>query len=167
MDVTSKTEGKVDNSHMLVKYDARLRDNVAVGVVQEITDTVQVCSRQQDGQPASNGDDAGLAVAVSATLGKQWACLCVCCCLYYRMHVAAYAGMPKSRIAVVSATLMHRVAVKAACRTSAACCKQTSSSVQVEATALAYIDTAMGLLCGCVILLNNRWQRLGSTSTPA
>lgn len=43
VDVTSKTEGKVDNSHMLVKYDARLRDNVAVNVVQEVTDTVQVC----------------------------------------------------------------------------------------------------------------------------
>lgn len=42
VDVTSKTEGKVDNSHMLVKYDARLRDNVAVNVVQEVTDTVQV-----------------------------------------------------------------------------------------------------------------------------
>jgi hypothetical protein len=42
--VTSKTEGKVDNSHMLVKYDARLRDNVAVNVVQEVTDTVQVRS---------------------------------------------------------------------------------------------------------------------------
>lgn len=41
--MTSKTEGKVDNSHMLVKYDARLRDNVAVNVVQEVTDTVQVC----------------------------------------------------------------------------------------------------------------------------
>lgn len=40
--MTSKTEGKVDNSHMLVKYDARLRDNVAVNVVQEVTDTVQV-----------------------------------------------------------------------------------------------------------------------------
>jgi hypothetical protein len=40
--VTSKTEGKVDNSHMLVKYDARLRDNAAHGVVQEVTDTVQV-----------------------------------------------------------------------------------------------------------------------------
>ena len=44
VDVTSKTEGKVDNSHMLVKYDARLRDNVAVNVVQEVTDTVQVGS---------------------------------------------------------------------------------------------------------------------------
>jgi hypothetical protein len=42
VDVTSKTEGKVDNSHMLVKYDARLRDNVASGVVAEVTDTVQV-----------------------------------------------------------------------------------------------------------------------------
>lgn len=42
--MTSKTEGKVDNSHMLVKYDARLRDNVAVNVVQEVTDTVQVRS---------------------------------------------------------------------------------------------------------------------------
>jgi hypothetical protein len=42
VDVTSKTEGKVDNSHMLVKYDARLRDNVAAGVVAEVTDTVQV-----------------------------------------------------------------------------------------------------------------------------
>lgn len=42
VDVTSKTEGKVDNSHMLVKYDARLRDNVASGVVQEVTDTVQM-----------------------------------------------------------------------------------------------------------------------------
>jgi hypothetical protein len=44
VDVTSKTEGKVDNSHMLVKYDARLRDNVAAGVVAEVTDTVQVRS---------------------------------------------------------------------------------------------------------------------------
>lgn len=32
----------MDNSHMLVKYDARLRDNAAHGVVQEVTDTVQV-----------------------------------------------------------------------------------------------------------------------------
>ncbi|KAF8064530.1 hypothetical protein HT031_003330 [Scenedesmus sp. PABB004] len=42
VDVTSKTEGKVDSKQLLVKYDARLRDNVAVNVVQEITDTVQV-----------------------------------------------------------------------------------------------------------------------------
>uniref|UniRef100_A0A383WGX9 LOV domain-containing protein n=1 Tax=Tetradesmus obliquus TaxID=3088 RepID=A0A383WGX9_TETOB len=47
VDVTSKTEGKVDNSHMLVKYDARLRDNVASGVVQEVTDTVQQRQQQQ------------------------------------------------------------------------------------------------------------------------
>lgn len=47
VDVTSKTEGKVDNSHMLVKYDARLRDNVAVNVVQEVTDTVQVAETGQ------------------------------------------------------------------------------------------------------------------------
>lgn len=63
VDVTSKTEGKVDNSHMLVKYDARLRDNVAVGVVQEVTDTVQVrmdgalvvCSRLSGNTAATTG----------------------------------------------------------------------------------------------------------------
>eukprot|EP00775_Hariotina_reticulata_P006771 gene6771-6988_t len=60
VDVTSKTEGKVDNSHMLVKYDARLRDNVAVNVVQEVTDTVQV---------AETGQHV-LATAIPSGIGK-------------------------------------------------------------------------------------------------
>lgn len=42
VDVTSKTEGQVDKNKSLINYDARLRDNVAVDVVTEVTDTVQV-----------------------------------------------------------------------------------------------------------------------------
>eukprot|EP00879_Flechtneria_rotunda_P014547 GHRR01015202.1.p1 GENE.GHRR01015202.1~~GHRR01015202.1.p1 ORF type:complete len:698 (+),score=278.76 GHRR01015202.1:156-2249(+) len=59
VDVTSKTEGKVDNSHMLVKYDARLRDNVAVKMVQEITDTVQVAESGQHVAPHMIPSGAG------------------------------------------------------------------------------------------------------------
>lgn len=44
--MTSKTEGQVDKNKSLINYDARLRDNVAVDLVTEITDTVQVCSRR-------------------------------------------------------------------------------------------------------------------------
>jgi hypothetical protein len=41
VDVTSKTEGKVHNDNMLIKYDARLRDNVAVNIVTDVTNAVQ------------------------------------------------------------------------------------------------------------------------------
>jgi hypothetical protein len=82
--VTSKTEGKVDTSHMLVKYDARLRDNVAVNVVQEVTDTVQVAETGQHvqagtiptgiGKVSSSGSSAAAAAprhpAVLSRLGS-------------------------------------------------------------------------------------------------
>jgi hypothetical protein len=42
VDVTSKTEGKVAASQSLLHQDARLRDNVAFNIVQEVTNTVQV-----------------------------------------------------------------------------------------------------------------------------
>jgi hypothetical protein len=81
--VTSKTEGKVDNSHMLVKYDARLRDNVAVNVVQEVTDTVQVrCKSLWCGcvQVACWGGgvarEAQLVVALELVL--RWPCAASC-----------------------------------------------------------------------------------------
>ncbi|KIZ02931.1 hypothetical protein MNEG_5031 [Monoraphidium neglectum] len=41
VDVTSKTEGKVAASQSLLHQDARLRDNVAFNIVQEVTNTVQ------------------------------------------------------------------------------------------------------------------------------
>ncbi|KAI8463717.1 MAG: putative blue light receptor [Monoraphidium minutum] len=41
VDVTSKTEGKVAASASLLHQDARLRDNVAFNIVQEVTNTVQ------------------------------------------------------------------------------------------------------------------------------
>ncbi len=46
MDVTSKTEGKAfadaTGVPLLVKYDTRLRDNVAKNIVQDVTTQVQV-----------------------------------------------------------------------------------------------------------------------------
>ena len=46
MDVTSKTEGKAfadaTGVPLLVKYDTRLRDNVAKGIVADVTEGVQV-----------------------------------------------------------------------------------------------------------------------------
>jgi PAS domain-containing protein len=41
VDVTSKTEGKLPHENLLVKYDARLRDNVAVNIVTDVTNAVQ------------------------------------------------------------------------------------------------------------------------------
>lgn len=46
VDVTSKTEGKAfadaTGVPLLVKYDTRLRDNVAKNIVQDVTSQVQV-----------------------------------------------------------------------------------------------------------------------------
>lgn len=45
VDVTSKTEGKIDEKvkdHLLINYDARLRTNVANAIVEDVTTTVQV-----------------------------------------------------------------------------------------------------------------------------
>jgi hypothetical protein len=47
--VTSKTEGKIHNDNMLIKYDARLRDNVAVNIVTDVTNAVQ---KQETGTAA-------------------------------------------------------------------------------------------------------------------
>ncbi len=44
VDVTSKTEGKTDvDKHvpLLVKYDTRLRENVARNIVEDVTNAVQ------------------------------------------------------------------------------------------------------------------------------
>ncbi|GBF95420.1 hypothetical protein Rsub_08382 [Raphidocelis subcapitata] len=41
VDVTSKTEGKVPGAASLLHQDARLRDNLAFNIVQEVTNTVQ------------------------------------------------------------------------------------------------------------------------------
>jgi hypothetical protein len=49
VDVTSKTEGKIHNDNMLIKYDARLRDNVAVNIVTDVTNAVQ---KQETGTAA-------------------------------------------------------------------------------------------------------------------
>jgi hypothetical protein len=46
VDVTSKTEGKAfadaTGVPLLVKYDTRIRDNVARGIVEDVTEGVQV-----------------------------------------------------------------------------------------------------------------------------
>lgn len=48
MDVTSKTEGKAfadaTGVPLLVKYDTRIRENVAKGIVADVTEGVQVGS---------------------------------------------------------------------------------------------------------------------------
>jgi hypothetical protein len=41
VDVTSKTEGKAPHKASLLHQDARLRDNLAFDIVQEVTNTVQ------------------------------------------------------------------------------------------------------------------------------
>lgn len=47
VDVTSKTEGAAfadaTGVPLLVKYDARLRENVAKGIVEEVNTSVQAC----------------------------------------------------------------------------------------------------------------------------
>ena len=67
MDVTSKTEGKAfadaTGVPLLVKYDTRLRDNVAKNIVQDVTMQVQVghlCAR-----PAASRRQGLCAVCVS------------------------------------------------------------------------------------------------------
>ncbi len=58
VDVTSKTEGKAfadaTGVPLLVKYDTRLRDNVAKNIVQDVTSQVQV-SIWMHALPASEG----------------------------------------------------------------------------------------------------------------
>ena len=60
VDVTSKTEGKLPHENLLVKYDARLRDNVAVNIVTDVTNTVQ---------QAETGHNAPLSV-IPTGIGK-------------------------------------------------------------------------------------------------
>lgn len=59
VDVTSKTEGAAfaDSTGvpLLVKYDARLRENVAKGIVEEVNISVQVGPRGARNQGTSGG----------------------------------------------------------------------------------------------------------------
>jgi hypothetical protein len=115
VDVTSKTEGKIDNSHMLVKYDARLRDNIAVNVVQEVTDTVQVSWArlcwQGYGQGSSGSGGGGICSACST------GCRCVC-----RPKVLVSHPTPTWPACNSMAALGCSMAHMPACLRAAACC---------------------------------------------
>jgi hypothetical protein len=67
VDVTSKTEGKIGKDQggvpLLVKYDTRLRENVAKGIAQEVNSTVQVCAKCTNGQNAQRRAPVGTRLA--------------------------------------------------------------------------------------------------------
>ena len=71
VDVTSKTEGKAfadaTGVPLLVKYDTRLRDNVAKNIVQDVTTQVQV-SIWMHAMPACEGRACVLTVLLLSTL---------------------------------------------------------------------------------------------------
>ncbi len=75
VDVTSKTEGKAVTDHggvpVLVKYDARLRENVAKKIVDEVTTTVQGAEPGAEGDPAASS--AAAAAASDAAAPQQGA----------------------------------------------------------------------------------------------
>lgn len=97
VDVTSKTEGKAfaDSTGvpLLVKYDTRLREGVAKGIVDHVTTTVQVQSNQCN----------MLCVQVEAFFLKPAAlcfcatfCLCMCaatvllCCIQHTLSCKSF-----------------------------------------------------------------------------
>lgn len=61
----------MDKNKSLINYDARLRDNVAVDVVTEVTDTVQVCNSGQEGSKGTRRTGSCNSVGIQPTCSSR------------------------------------------------------------------------------------------------
>ena len=97
VDVTSKTEGAAfaDSTGvpLLVKYDARLRENVAKGIVEEVNTSVQVGT-----WGACSQGTAGACRALCRCLNASHACTIMQC----HPHLIAPTGLQLLSLALVA-----------------------------------------------------------------